>query len=67
MIPAIGAAIAFFTVLLLVAGFDRHTVTHTGLWSAGWYCKGGPAHDGPCAAWPRFWAHPIWWLRCHVR
>lgn len=32
----------------------------------GWKCKLPAGHDGPCPAWPRFWAHPIIWWRMHV-
>ena len=28
----------------------------------GWWCWRDAGHDGPCAAWPHFWSHPIVWL-----
>lgn len=30
---------------------------------AGWTCGLEKGHTGPCPAWPKFWRHPIWWLR----
>lgn len=29
----------------------------------GWWCSRGDGHDGPCAARPKWWAHPIQWVR----
>lgn len=33
----------------------------------GWYCSREPYHAGPCALWPRLWAHPIQWLKLRIR
>lgn len=31
----------------------------------GWFCLLDRGHDGPCPAWPRWWRHPVLWLRMH--